>query len=192
MKRPLRLLLSANVCTSAKPGPPSVCPGWGGQGCARPEGQRTRVHAPPRNWSAAPLGPKTVKSAGRGSGRADDPGSSPSSAAGGHLPSGPQSPYWNGGLEGGVDEMAPQALPGLVFYGFVRGTTDRNHLPWPGKIVATCMSYFTTGGPGKERGTNKLPPMGRIRERSKGEKRHQSICPANLPESFSLESIMAE
>ena len=71
----------------------------------------------------------------------------------------------------------------------VRGTTDRNH---PGMIVTTCMSYLTTGGPGKERGTNKRPPTGRIRERSKGERGLQSICPINLPESFSLESILAE
>ena len=74
---------------------------------------------------------------------------------------------------------------------FVRGTTDRNCMPWPGPKVTTCMSYLTTGGPGKERGTNKLPPTGKIRERSKGERRHQSICPANLPESFTLESILA-
>ena len=54
------------------------------------------------------------------------------------------------------------------------------------------MSYFTTGGPGKEQGTNKPPPTRRIWERSKGERRHQSTCPANLPESSSLESILAE
>jgi len=54
------------------------------------------------------------------------------------------------------------------------------------------MSYLTTGGPGKEDGTNKLPPVGRIQERSKGEKRHQSICPIHLPESSLLESILAE
>ena len=31
------------------------------------------------------------------------------------------------------------------------------------------MSCFTTGGPGKEQGTNKPPPTGRVQERSKGE-----------------------
>ena len=31
------------------------------------------------------------------------------------------------------------------------------------------MSYFTTGGPGKEHGTNKPPPTRRILERSKGD-----------------------
>jgi len=33
------------------------------------------------------------------------------------------------------------------------------------------MNYFTTGEPGKEHGTNKPPPIGRIQKRSKGEKR---------------------
>ena len=31
------------------------------------------------------------------------------------------------------------------------------------------MSCFTTGGPGKENGTNKPPPTGRVQERSKGD-----------------------
>ena len=35
------------------------------------------------------------------------------------------------------------------------------------------MSCFTTGGPAKEHGTNKPPPSGRIRERSKGD----TTCP---------------
>ena len=51
--------------------------------------------------------------------------------------------------------------------GCVRGTTDWNPPLWPGKIVTTCMSYLTTGGPGKECRTNKLLPTGRIQERSK-------------------------
>ena len=74
----------------------------------------------------------------------------------------------------------------------VRGTIDRNHPPWPDTIVTPCRSYLTTGGPGKEHGTNKLPPTRRIWERSKGERKHQSICPTNLPESLSLECILAE
>ena len=53
----------------------------------------------------------------------------------------------------------------------VKGITDQNNLHWLGTIVTTCMSYLTTGGPGKECGTNKLPPTGRIQERSKGERR---------------------
>ncbi|XP_059941093.1 UPF0547 protein C16orf87 homolog [Mesoplodon densirostris] len=60
------------------------------------------------------------------------------------------------------------------------------------KIKHSEKSSPFTGGPGKECGTNKLLPTGRIRERSKGERRLKSICPANLPESFSLESILAE
>ena len=28
----------------------------------------------------------------------------------------------------------------------VKGTTDRNHPPWPGTIVITCMSYLTAEG----------------------------------------------
>ena len=32
-----------------------------------------------------------------------------------------------------------------------------------------CMSCFMTGGPGKEQGTNKPPPTGRVQERSKGD-----------------------
>ena len=35
------------------------------------------------------------------------------------------------------------------------------------------MSCFTTGGPGKEHGTNKPPPTGRVRESSKGD----TTCP---------------
>ena len=31
------------------------------------------------------------------------------------------------------------------------------------------MSCFRTGGPDKEQGTNKLPPTGRVQERSKGD-----------------------
>ena len=53
------------------------------------------------------------------------------------------------------------------------------------------MSYLTTGSPGKECGTNKLPPTGRIQERSKGERRCQAICLTNFPESL-LESILAK
>ena len=79
-----------------------------------------------------------------------------------------------------------------MVYTNVRGTTDPNRPPWPGTRATTCMSYLTTGGPGKELGTNKLPPTRRIQERSKGERRCQFICPTNLPESFSLESFLAE
>ena len=35
--------------------------------------------------------------------------------------------------------------------------------------VIICVSYFTTGGPGKENRTSKSPPTGRVWERSKGD-----------------------
>ena len=54
------------------------------------------------------------------------------------------------------------------------------------------MSYFTTGGPGKERGTNTLPPTGIIQKMLKGERKHKSICPSILLETSSLEAILAE
>ena len=68
----------------------------------------------------------------------------------------------------------------LLLQSFCWGNTDRNCPARPGPIVITGMSYLTTGGPGKERGTNKLPPTRRIWEKSKGERRCQPICPANL------------
>ena len=49
-----------------------------------------------------------------------------------------------------------------------------------------------TGGPGKEHGTNEPRPTRIIKERSKGERKCQSVCSTNLPESFSLESVLAE
>ena len=54
------------------------------------------------------------------------------------------------------------------------------------------MSYFRTEGAGKGQGTNKPPPARKIWERSKGERRGQSVCPANFPESSVLEPILAE
>ena len=41
------------------------------------------------------------------------------------------------------------------------------------------MSCFTTGGPGKEHRTNKLPPTGRVWERSKGD----TTCPTTSQNS---------
>ena len=46
--------------------------------------------------------------------------------------------------------------------------TDWNRPPWPGTIVTICVSYFTTGGPTKEHGTNKPSPTRRVQERLKG------------------------
>ena len=49
------------------------------------------------------------------------------------------------------------------------GKAQGNHPPWPGATVTICMCCFMTGGPGKEHGTNKPPPTGRVQERSKGD-----------------------
>jgi len=37
-----------------------------------------------------------------------------------------------------------------------------------------------TGGPGKEHGTNKPPPTGRVQEKSTGDRRCQSTCPLKI------------
>ena len=79
-----------------------------------------------------------------------------------------------------------------IIYESVRGTTNWNHPPWLGKILATWTSYITVGGFGKEYGTNKLPSTRRIWERSKGGRRRQSICSTGLPKFFSLESTLVE
>ena len=42
-----------------------------------------------------------------------------------------------------------------------------------GTIVTICRSPFTTGGSGKEHGTNKSPPNRRVQERSEGD----TMCP---------------
>ena len=49
------------------------------------------------------------------------------------------------------------------------GEAHWNSPPWPGTIVTTCMSCFTTGGPAKEHRANKPPPTRRVQERSKGD-----------------------
>ena len=51
--------------------------------------------------------------------------------------------------------------------------TDWNCPSWPDTIVIIFMSHVTTGGSGKEHGTNKPPPTGRAQERSKGD----TTCP---------------
>ena len=55
----------------------------------------------------------------------------------------------------------------------VTRNTDQNHLPWPGTIVTICISYLTTGDPGKNCRTNKLIPTKRIQEILKKERRCQ-------------------
>ena len=68
----------------------------------------------------------------------------------------------------------------------VRRNTDWNCPPWPGTIVAIYVLFYYRRA-WKKYGVHKPPPMGRIWERSKGD----AICPTNLPESSSLESILA-
>ena len=63
--------------------------------------------------------------------------------------------------------------------------TETSH---PGQVTI-CMSHFTTGGPGKEHGTHKSLPTGRI---GKGRKRRGRASPRVLPESSLLESMSAE
>ena len=80
----------------------------------------------------------------------------------------------------------------LYFIPVFRGTADRNCLPWPDPTATTCKSNLTVGGPGKELGANKLPPTRIIQKRSKGKRRCQPVSLTNVPESSSLESILAE
>ena len=58
-------------------------------------------------------------------------------------------------------------------------------------IITACLSSFSTGGPNKEHGTNKI--QGRIIwEGPKGGRRHKPmICFANLPETFTLDSMLS-
>ena len=62
----------------------------------------------------------------------------------------------------------PKDKNNKVHRSIIRGNIDWNCPPWPGKTVATCMSYLKTGGPVKECRTNKLPPTGRTWQRQKG------------------------
>lgn len=62
----------------------------------------------------------------------------------------------------------------------VRGHADRNRPPWPGAAVTICMSYLTTGGPGKERRTNKPSPTRRIWKGLKETPVHMSHQPRRL------------
>ena len=76
--------------------------------------------------------------------------------------------YWFGTNQG-------QKGPSCGHWVWSRKHTDWNHPPWSGTTVTICMSCFTTGGPVKEHRTNKPPPTGRVRERSKGD----TMCPSN-------------
>ena len=70
----------------------------------------------------------------------------------------------------------------------VLGETHGLKLPTLARHLVTIpLSYFRTGGPGKEHEINKPLQIRRIQERSKGEEH-----PTDLPESSSLEYILRE
>ena len=68
----------------------------------------------------------------------------------------------------------------VIVANIVRGTVNLHCPPWSGTVVTTCMSYLTTGAPGKEGGTDKLPPM---EEFGKDQKERGDFSPYVLPAS---------
>ena len=72
-----------------------------------------------------------------------------------------------------IQENEEIKFQGRKIYMQLLGKAHWNRSPWPGTIVTICISCFTTGGPSKEHRTNKPPPIGRVRERSKGD----TTCP---------------
>ena len=84
-----------------------------------------------------------------------------------------------------VTDVAGYLIEFLTDTSAIRGATDKSCLPGLDTTLTTCMSYLTTGGPGKEPRTNKLPPTRKIREKSKGETLvHMSY---QFPRIFSLD-----
>lgn len=63
---------------------------------------------------------------------------------------------------------------------------------WPGTTVTTCMSYLKQEVLVRNTVLTSYHHLKEFQERSKGERNCQFICPANLPESLLLESILAE
>ena len=60
-------------------------------------------------------------------------------------------------------EWMRQTCGGKILHkGSVTGTADQNHGPWPGLILTTCMNCLTTGSPGEECRTYKIPSTRRI------------------------------
>ena len=62
------------------------------------------------------------------------------------------------------------------------GGTMTETATWPGKIVAICVSYLTTGGPGKELRTNELPNRKNLGEVKRREETpvHMSYWPPRI------------
>ena len=81
----------------------------------------------------------------------------------------------------GEQNRSPQKVPlwhkdhcELIMWG--ESLTETAH-PAQAITETICMSYFITGDPGKEHGTNRSPPTRRIRvERLEGDRRCKSIC----------------
>lgn len=69
----------------------------------------------------------------------------------------------------------------------LEGNTETTH-PGRGTIETAGMSYFTTGCPDKEHGINKPQQLEKFRKHQKGD----TTCPSKLPESYLLESLLAE
>ena len=82
--------------------------------------------------------------------------------------------FWNG-------------IVGAKGHWCIRWTSDQNHLHWLGIIVSSCMSYLITHIRNAE-----LTSYHQTEEFRKIKRRSQSMHPTNLPESFLLESILAE
>ena len=83
----------------------------------------------------------------------------------------------------------PEALNSTV------RTIDGKRLPWPDLIVTICMSYLTTGGPAVLVRNMKLTSYHQPEEFGQGQKERGDSSPnvpINLPESFSLEFVLAE
>ena len=59
----------------------------------------------------------------------------------------------------------------MLFYMCFKGRIDWNCPSWPRTILTIYISYFMTGGPGKEYGTNE-PPRSRIQELGRVKRRH--------------------
>ena len=71
-----------------------------------------------------------------------------------------------------LSRTLPVGGDGLLVPYSLSGSPVINHPLRPGTIVTICMSCVRNNGgkePGKEHGTNKPPPTGRVRERSKGD-----------------------
>ena len=56
-----------------------------------------------------------------------------------------------------VTDVAGYLIEFLTDTSAIRGATDKSCLPGLDTTLTTCMSYLTTGGPGKNHGTDKLP-----------------------------------